>query len=197
VISTSDCLKYQQYVNKTEVICDNGNSGAGLLAQRAGCSNPRAAEREVMLSARLVQLIEGHSEELSRRLVKAIKTNPEMRELAARPDGELMEWCGEILNNLGFLLSAPKDEVVHQRFQVLGRARFEDKIPLHETVLRFHLLKDKIIGFVHEQGFPMSAVQLYSEEELEHRIGRFFDACVYNVVRGYEEAQRVARRLAS
>jgi hypothetical protein len=150
-----------------------------------------------MLSTRLVQLIEGHSDEICKRLVNAIRSRPDMVSLAARPEGEIREWCGEILNNLGFLLSARKDEEVERRFQVLGRARFEEKIPLHEAVLRFHILKDKIIGFIHEQGFPMSAIQLYAEEELEQRIGRFFDACVYNVVRGYEDAIRVARRVAS
>ena len=150
-----------------------------------------------MLSARLVQLIEGHSEEISSRLLHAIRSHPDMRNLAARPEGEIREWCREILNNLGFLLSARKDESVEQRFQVLGRDRFDENIPLHEAVLRLHLLKDKIIGFVQEQGFATSAVQLYAEEELDHRVGRFFDACVYNVVRGYEDAERLHRRLAS
>ena len=150
-----------------------------------------------MLSARLVQLIEGHSDEICSRLIRSVRSHSDMKELAARPEGEIREWCGEILNNLGFLLSARKDEEVERRFQVLGKTRFEENIPLHEAVLRFHLLKDKIIGFIHEQGFPMSAVQLYAEEELEQRVSRFFDACVYNVVRGYEDAMRVARRLAS
>jgi hypothetical protein len=150
-----------------------------------------------MLSARLVQLIEGHSDEISRRVMQAIRAHPEMTTFAARPEGEIREWCGEILNNLGFLLSARKDEEVERRFQVGGRTRFEEHIPLHEAVLRFHILKDKIIGFIHEQGFPMSAVQLYAEEELEQRVGRFFDACVYNVVRGYEDGRRIAQRIAS
>jgi hypothetical protein len=43
----------------------------------------------------------------------------------------------------------------------------------------------------------MTAVQLYAEEELEQRIGRFLDECVYRVVRGYERALRVERQLAS
>ena len=150
-----------------------------------------------MLSTRLVQLIEGHCDEIASRLIHAIKDHPEMRNLAARPEGEIREWSREILGNLGYLLSARKDEDFQRRFQILGKMRFEEKIPLHEAVLRLHILKDKIIGFLHEQGFPMSAVQLYAEEELELRMGRFFDDCVYHVVRGYEDAMRVARRIAS
>ncbi len=84
-----------------------------------------------------------------------------------------------------------------QRYSVLGKTRFEENIPLHEAVLRFHILKEIVIEFIHEQGFAVNAVQLYAEEELELRLGRFIDAGVYHVVRGYENALRRAARLAS
>jgi len=150
-----------------------------------------------MLSTKLVQLIEAHWDEIAQRLILAIRSHPDMQELSKRPEIELREWCREILENLGDLLSAKKHEDVHSRYRVLGKVRFEENIPLHEAVLRFHLLKDKIVGFVHEQGFPMNTLQLYAEEELEQRMGRFFDACVYQVVCGYEHALRRAARLAS
>jgi hypothetical protein len=35
-------------------------------------------------------------------------------------------------------------------------------------------------------------IELYAEEELEHRVGRFFDFMLYHVVRGYEAAMRRA-----
>jgi hypothetical protein len=120
-----------------------------------------------------------------------------MPNLAKRPDLEIREWCQAILQNLGSLLSSRKNEEVIHRFQVLGRTRHEEGIPLHEAVLRLQLLKDKIICFIHEQGFAQTAMQLYAEEELELRMGRFFDASVYHIVRGYEEALRIADRLAS
>ncbi len=149
-----------------------------------------------MISTKLVQVIEGHWEEIAARLIREVRKHPEMPNLSRQTDAEFREWCRTILENLGYLLSAPKDEEMG-RFQVLGRTRFEENVPLHEAVLRLHILKDKIIGFVHEQGFPMSAMHLYAEEELELRIGRFFDACVYHVVRGYEGALARASRLAS
>lgn len=149
-----------------------------------------------MISTKLVQVIEGHWEEIAARLIREVRKHPEMPNLSRQTDAEFREWCRTILENLGYLLSAPKDEEMG-RFQVLGRTRFEENVPLHEAVLRLHILKDKIIGFVHEQGFPMSAMHLYAEEELELRIGRFFDACVYHVVRGYEGALACASRLAS
>ncbi len=150
-----------------------------------------------MLSTRLVQLIEDNWEEIAGRLIREIQNHPDMQNFASRPVVEIREWCREILENLGYLLTARKDEEVQRRFQVLGRTRFEENIPLHEAVLRLFLLKEKIVEFVHEQGFDMTALQLYAEEELEQRVGRFFDESVYHIVRGYEGAMRRATRMAS
>jgi hypothetical protein len=150
-----------------------------------------------MLSIRLVQLIENHWEEIAQRVIQAIRSQPDMQQLAKRPEIELREWCQQILENLGDLLSVTKQEELQKQYRILGKMRFEENIPLHEAVLRFHLMKNKIFEFVHEQGFPMNAMQLYAEEELEHRMSRFFDACVYQVVCGYEGALRRAARLAS
>jgi hypothetical protein len=150
-----------------------------------------------MLSTRLVQLIETNWEEITSRLIVAIRQNPEMPNLARKSDMEIREWSRKILENLGRILAAPKDEATRRDFRVMGRTRFEEKVPLHEAVLRLQVLKDKIIGFVHEQGFPMTAMQLFAEEELELRMGRFFDDSVYHIVRGYEDGMRVAKRMAS
>lgn len=108
----------------------------------------------------------------------------------------MRDWCQKILENLGELLSRPKEEDF-QRFQTLGKTRFQENVPLHEAVLRFQILKDQILGFIREQGMPMNAMQIYAEEETGRRVGRFFDACIYQLVRGYEEAMRRASRIAS
>jgi len=150
-----------------------------------------------MLSAKLVQLIESHWREIAARLIQAVHNNPEMSHLAKKPDLELREWCQNILENLGYYISTPKDEEVKGRYRTFGRLRFEENVPLSEAVLRLQVLKEKIIGFVREQGFPMTAVQLYANQELEQRIGRFFDAMVYHVVCGYEDQMRRALRRAS
>ncbi|HLH20200.1 MAG TPA: hypothetical protein VKX45_23440 [Bryobacteraceae bacterium] len=150
-----------------------------------------------MLSTRLVQLIESHWEEIADRMVKAVKNHPEMASFAQRPPLEIREWCREILQNLGYLLSATQDDELQRNFETLGKLRFEQNIPLHEAVLRIHLLKRKLFSFIGEQGYPMNTMQLYAEEELEHRLGWLFDACVYHVVRGYEKALRLEQKLMS
>ena len=190
MISTPECLKCPQFVDIKAVFWDNSSRSTGAF-HAAGCGRPTGATKGgSMLSTRLVRLIESHWEELCVRLINAVRTHPDMRTLPKRPDMEIREWCRDILKNLGDLLSAGKDDEVGRHFEILGKMRFEENIPLHEAVLRLQILKEKIYGFVHEQGFQMNAMQLYAEQELEQRIGRFFDACVYHVVCGYEDAMR-------
>lgn len=150
-----------------------------------------------MLSGKLVQLIEEHWEDIADRVVAGIRRHPDMPVLAKRSQAELKQWCQDILTHLGYWLSSTQGEELKRRYESLGRVRFEESIPLHEAVLRFFILKDGIIDFVHSQGFALTSLHLYAEEELEHRVCRFFDAMVYRVVRGYEAAMRMAVRMAS
>jgi hypothetical protein len=148
-----------------------------------------------MLSTKLVRLIESNWEEIATRLTAAVRKHPDLAHLAGLSDLELRGWCQEILEHLNYLLSVRREEEVWEHFEEAGMLRYEQGVPLHEAVLRVHLLKNKLIGFIHEQGFSMNAAQLYAEEELEHRINVFLDACVYHIVRGYEAAIRLERRL--
>ena len=150
-----------------------------------------------MLSGRLVHLIETNWKEIANRLSRAIQAHPDMQTLAKKSDADLREWCQEILENLGELLSVPKEQEAVRRFELMGKVRYQENLPLHEAVMRFHLLRAKIVGFVREQGYPLTAMQLYEQEELEERMAGFFDACVYHIVRGYERAFRRAARIAS
>ena len=141
-------------------------------------------------------MIGAHWEEIAARVVAEVRKHPEMKILAGRPEVELRVWCRDILENLESLLGARREDPAQRRFRVFGKRRFEENIPLHEAVLRLQILKAEIFSFVHEQGFAMTVLELYREEELQVLINRFFDACIYQVVRGYEEALRVASRVA-
>jgi hypothetical protein len=150
-----------------------------------------------MLSAKLVQLIEANWQDIADRLIRKVRNHPDLKVVASRPDAEIRDWVHEILGNLNHLLSIRTDEEFGKRFETLGRTRFEQNIPLHEAVLRFQMLHDVTVSYIHEHGFPMSALEMYAEEELERRMCRFFHASIYHVVRGYETALRLESRLAS
>jgi hypothetical protein len=150
-----------------------------------------------MVTTKLTQLVERDWEEIAARLIRAVRRNPNLEHLSKRSDLDLREWCRDILEHFENLISARESDVVQRRFEILGRIKCEEHIPLHEAVLRLQILKTQIVSFVHERGLPMTVIQLYTEEEFERWLDRFFDECIYRLVRGYEGAMRLEQRLAS
>jgi hypothetical protein len=150
-----------------------------------------------MLSGRLIQLIENHSDLIIARVLSRIRDDPHLPGFQKMPEAELRAWWGTLLSHLSEWLSQTGDEDFGKRYEALGRRRFEESVPLHEVVYAVQILKREMINFVREQGFGQSSLEIYAEEELEHRLGRFFDWLVYHLVRGYEEALRSAVHVAA
>ena len=90
-----------------------------------------------------------------------------------------------------------REAELDREYEILGKTRFEEGVPLHESVRALYVIKDKMIDFVKEQGVKRDSMELYAEEELEHRVGRFFDELVIHLVRGYEGAWRRAAHAAA
>ncbi len=132
-----------------------------------------------------MQLLEDHWDELSSSVARQIRSNAEMKHLNALPEGELNRRAKEIMKYLGQWLNG--NNGVTQKYEELGRTRFEQGIPMHEFIRAMQFIKQKMINFIREQGAD-TAVQIFAEEELEYSIDRFFDQAVYHMVRGYEAA---------
>lgn len=150
-----------------------------------------------MVSGRLIHLIEAHQEEIAASVLREIHKHPDLACMRNLSDAELRERGQLILENLGHWLSAGHEAEIEQRYEKLGKARFEESIPLHESVRALAIVKDKMIDFVHDQGLARTSVDLYAEEELERRVGRFFDELAIHMVRGYETAWRRAAHAAA
>ena len=150
-----------------------------------------------MLSGKLIRLIESHAEELTIQIDRDIRDNPECAHLAKLPEAELRETRREILKNLGHWLEFANEETLDREYEAIGKARYHESIPLHECLRGLCLIKDRMIDFIHEQAIDRDSVALYAEEELERRVGRFFDLLVIHMARGYEIEWRHAVRAAA
>lgn len=141
-----------------------------------------------MLSARLIQLIEDHSDQIIQRILVEVRTDellPRYREL---PDSELISRFENVCRNLGHWLATSEELVVAQGYEKLGEERFNEQIPLHEVVHAAHVVKNLLTGYARDNAFEQTPVELYAEAELERLINRFFDRIVFHIVRGYEKA---------
>jgi hypothetical protein len=147
-----------------------------------------------MLSGRLVHQIETNFGSIIRHVISQVRRDPELAHIRQLPDAELGEWGQHILERLGDWLAVGTEHELASHYEAVGRARFEEGIPLHEVVHALFLIKDKTIAFVLDQAAARTFMQLYAEEELEHRVDRFFDILVCHIVRGYENALRMSAR---
>jgi len=150
-----------------------------------------------MLSGKLIHLIEAHQEQIAASVIREIRSHPDLTNMRNLPDAELRERGQQILENLGHWLEESPERELARHYESVGKARFEASIPLHESVRSLCIVKDKTIDFVRQNGLARSTVDLYAEEELERRIGRFFDGLVIHMVRGYESAWRRVAHLAA
>jgi hypothetical protein len=147
-----------------------------------------------MLSNKLVESIEDHSEPLMALVIERIRLDPDLSTISQLRDLELREAGYEFLHKLGSWLAGEKREDVARQQQEVGKLRYSQQIPLHECVQALHILKYETVDYVRNRGFAQTSLEIYAEEELEHRLNRFMDFLVYHLVRGYEAALRKAAR---
>ena len=145
-----------------------------------------------MLSGRLIHLIEAHWDEIASRALRQIQKDPELRHIKKLSEAELREWGENLVANLGHWLAGRHEDELARHYETLGQVRFEQGVPLHEAVRGLCILKEKMIDFLEEQDLPNTAAAVYAEEELEHRVWRFFDHLTVHLTKGYEAAWRKA-----
>jgi hypothetical protein len=144
-----------------------------------------------MLSARLIRLIEEHAEELTRAVLDHLTTDPRTPCYQRIPRDELARRVYDVYHNLGRWLGHRSEGPIEAHYAPLGRLRRAEGIPLSEVVCALSLEKGQLREFVRRRGLADSAVELYSEEELNLMIDHFFDKALYHTVRGYEQGDAV------
>ena len=142
-----------------------------------------------MIYLKLIKLIEDNAEELSKRLVKDLLSRKETKGYRTLSEDLVRERVCDVYSNLGSWLSAEKHASgeIRKVYVELGKKRFREKIPLHEVLLAFMLIKRHLWLYVREKQFFDSAYELYQALELNNRVVLFFDRVIYFVTMGYEE----------
>ena len=113
-----------------------------------------------MLSGKLVHLIESNWEEIVSRVVFQVGREPQLAHYRALVESELREWGQVLLENLGHWLTAPKDNEIGVRYEQLGKLRFEQGVPLHESVHCLCIVREKVLDFVEEHVYNKSSLEL-------------------------------------
>lgn len=139
----------------------------------------------MLLSSRLVRMIETHAEELTRSVIDDLKTNPKTPYLHELSTLQLHDQAYEVYRNLGHWLTDFSDEAIQSFHFKLAKHRYEEGIPLEEIVFSHLLKKYHLRDYIRTSGMVNSAADLIQEQELHHLIGSFFDKAIYYTVKGY------------
>jgi hypothetical protein len=155
-------------------------------------------------SARLIELVQTHAERLTRDVLKDYATNPRTRHWNLVPGAELEQRVLGTYRNLGNWIGNPRDEAVQAEYEEWGRKRYRNGIPLSEVVYAVILLKHHLQKYIREHGLvdysrdrqaspEILPVHLYGIQELNYKVGDFFDKALYHLARGYEMEAKTAQ----
>jgi hypothetical protein len=148
-----------------------------------------------MLAIRLVELIEKHSERLSRELSEKVWNSPRCSDLHKVPSAELEARTREIYRNLSDWLLTKTEAELEQRYTELGARRCEQGVAYSHFLWAVTATKEHLRIFVQREGLSDTAMELHGELELLFLLGKFFDRALYYAAVGYErERERIGGR---
>ncbi len=142
-----------------------------------------------MVSARLIRLIEQHSEELAKGLVKKLHSSPQTRSLQRIAEAELQVRIQETLCQFHAWLLTSADVDIEHRYSELGRHHATKNVALQDLCWAIVLIKEYLWQFVGRQVFYGSTVEIFAELEFLRLVDVFFDKVLCYMAEGYQQAQ--------
>lgn len=142
-----------------------------------------------MLSLKMVQLIEEHSDELADGIVEKLHYSPRTLTLRRIPGKELCGCIKETLHQLHSWLLTNEGHRVQERYRELGRHHATQDVLLPDLCWAIVLIKEHLWSFVGQRAFHTTPVEIHAEMELMRLLDSFFDGMIYHVAEGYEEVR--------
>jgi hypothetical protein len=141
----------------------------------------------MMLSYRLVRLIESHAGALAEGLEQKVKASVQVTHFRDISAQEMRERVYEIYRHLGEWLLGKNELDIEQRYREIGARRAQQNVPLSEVVQAIVLVKENLWEFLKSEALAESAVEILGELELLQMLEMFFDRAIYYAVVGYEQ----------
>ena len=143
-----------------------------------------------MLTARLVQMIESRSSELSQGLLHKLQSSERFSDLRRRvPADELEERTYEIYRNLSDWLLGKSEAEIERRYLEVGARRAAQGVAFSQFLWAFLCTKQHLHDFLRLEVFMENPMELYGELELVQALDQFFDRALYYAAVGYERAR--------
>lgn len=142
----------------------------------------------MMLTYRLLRLIETHSDQLARELLSRVQSSERTKTFNRVPAAELESRLHEIYRNLGDWLLKKTEFDIERRYCEIGARRAHQHVPLHELLWAIIEVKEYLWEFLKKEGMIDRPVELLSELEMIELTDHFFNRAMYYAAVGYEKA---------
>ena len=142
----------------------------------------------MMLTNRLVRLIEKNSDRLATGLLNKVQRSERLETYCNVPPEELKERVYEIYVHLGEWLLNKSDADVEERYSQIGTRRAQQGVPLSQLIWAIVLTKDNLWEFIIDESAPDRVVEIFGKQELLQLLDQFFDRAIYAAAVGYEWA---------
>ncbi|HTV56909.1 MAG TPA: hypothetical protein VMI06_18600, partial [Terriglobia bacterium] len=150
-----------------------------------------------MLTARLVKMIEKHADQLTKKVVRELETDPRTPAYHKLDPQDNYARVFDVVSHLGEWLDCNSETATEHAYRKLGQKRFREGVPMAELVSALMLTKQTLRKYIKTEGWVDSAVHLYQQIELYDMISYFFDRAIYFAVVGYEREARSAENRLS
>ena len=142
----------------------------------------------MILTHRLVRLVETHSDDLASSLLNRVRQSPALPSYGSVPPEELKQRVSEIYDHLGQWLLGKSEADIEQRYREVGARRFRQQVPLSELIWAIILTKENLWDFLNRESFPGFEVEVLAEHEVFRMLDQFFNRAIHYAAIGYEQA---------
>lgn len=143
----------------------------------------------MILTYKLVELIEKNSDPLANSLVEKVRNSPYLPEYRNVPPVELKERVKGIYSHLGEWLETRKDEDIAARYTEIGARRAGQGVPLSQLNWTILLTKENLWEYLKRSNIAADLKELTGELEMLQLLDQFFDRALYFAAVGYEQYQ--------
>ena len=148
-----------------------------------------------MIALRLTQLIEEHSNDLARGLLRKIQNSEEMPDFKKVPAFELQERTFEIYRNLSDWLVNKTEKDIERTYTEIAMRRMAQGVAFSQFFCALVSTKEQLWEFLQDERLEEKFVNIYGELHLIRQVDHFFDRALYYAARAYE--REAARRAAT
>jgi hypothetical protein len=145
----------------------------------------------MLLTYKLVQLIEEHSRPLAAGLLERVKKSPFLQEYRNVPDAELTQRVQEIYSQLGEWLTNGREQDIANRYSEIGARRAAQGVPLSQLIWTIVLVKENLWEYLKRNAKAEDLYELSGAHEMLQLLEQFFDRAMYFGAVGYERKQQL------